>query len=142
MKIQPNQIKKIHIAIKEVGITDDQYREMLSGFITEKGKSAVSCKDLNKKQADILLESFKKLGFKPKQIIKNPFEKYDNRDFKFATADQLLKVYSLWQKRSKEKTEASLNKFGKRIVKKDHLSFWLKEDIKKLVRAIMNLKEQ
>jgi len=140
MKINQTQIIKIHIAIKDLKINDDNYRDMLSGFITDKGGPAVSCKDLNENQANILLNTFKTLGWNSKPRIKNPFDEFANRDFKFATPDQMLKVYTLWQKNSNEKTKTSLIKFAKRIIKSDDISFWLKSDMSKLIKAVENLK--
>jgi len=140
LNISKNQIIKIHIAKKELNLSDENYRNILSGFITEEGTEAGSCKDLNEQQAEILLDTFKKLGWKPKARIKNLFEKYRRNDSNCATPEQMLKVYDLWQKKSKEKTEASLINFAKNIIKKDHISFWLKKDMPKLINAVKNLK--
>lgn len=133
-------IKKIKTAQRALGIDDVQYRAILSGFISDAGTPAASCTQLNDKQAAILLSLFEKAGFKSKYSKMNPFAKYDGRDYKFATSRQMLKVFLIWRQNSKDKTEESLIHFAKKIIKRDHISFWLRSDIKKLIRAVEELK--
>lgn len=136
------QIRKIKTAQSKLKIKDADYREMLSGFITEKGKPAISCKELNQDQYQILIETFEKLGFKPKRKIENRFAKYDGRGGRFATSWQMEKVFYLWEKNSKEKTLSSLIKFAKRIIKVDDISFWQKRDMSKLIKAVEVIKSK
>lgn len=56
-------LAKIHIAKKELGLTDEQYRDIL--FLHFEG--ATSAKDLNDRQALALINKFRAKGWKPKQ---------------------------------------------------------------------------
>jgi hypothetical protein len=56
-----SQIRLIHVAISKLGISDDQYREILWQNYKKR-----TCKDLSYKQAQHLIyDHFAKLGFKP-----------------------------------------------------------------------------
>lgn len=55
------QIVKIHIAIKELGIDDDTYRDMLAANFY-----ATSSRELSPEQAGVLLALLRAKGWKPK----------------------------------------------------------------------------
>lgn len=51
----------IHVAKKQIGMTEDEYRALLSGV------GVKSSKDLNDKTFGDVMDRFKELGFKPKR---------------------------------------------------------------------------
>lgn len=140
--ITRTQITKIHIAKHDLNIEDRNYRDILSGFNNASGNPCSSCKELTERQANVLLELFRtKLGWQSKKknvILK--FEEFAGRDPKFASPAQLRKVDAVWMNHSREKTEASLNKFIFRILKVNLISFVLKKDVNRLLKAIESLK--
>ncbi|HOJ19570.1 MAG TPA: regulatory protein GemA [Ignavibacteriaceae bacterium] len=136
------QKAKIHIAIQQLNISDQQYRDILSGFNNSEGKSCNSCTELNFDQAETLLRLFVKLGWK-KKIREKPlkYESFANRDSRFATPEQMRRIDAIWNTSSKvrEKTEEAMNKFIKRIAGVDHISFLLATDVHKIIKAIQGL---
>jgi phage gp16-like protein len=66
----------IHIARKEMGLTDDQYDAILSGFKAERtGKPAESAKDLTILQLENMVKYMKHLGFKHRKRWRNRMDK-------------------------------------------------------------------
>lgn len=140
--ILPIQIKKIHIAIKDLSIKDKEYRDILSGFKNAKNEPCSSCKEFTEKQANVLLDLFKKkLGWQQKRKGKPlKYEGYAGRDSKFASPAQMRKIEAEWMKYSREKSEVSMNNFIFRIVKVNDIKWVLKKDVKGLLKAIESLK--
>ena len=66
-KIDATQVKIIHIAKAQLGLSDDLYRDILAGHY---GKD--SSKDLSFKEAHGLIEYFKTLGFRVKPVNAKP----------------------------------------------------------------------
>ena len=62
------QLSLIHVAKKQTGLCDDEYRALLSRF------GAVSAKDLRPKDLDAVLAHFKMLGFVSTSRFKKPIE--------------------------------------------------------------------
>ncbi len=144
--IAPWQITKIHIAANQLGLIDknsksDNYRQILSGFISKDGKQSSSCKDLNFDQANELLALFERLGFTAKKANENEYKKKfkNNRGNNFATPKQLGLIRGLWEERSRNKSPESLNKFIKNIVKIDDITWLKKGHVSKVIKAIENL---
>jgi hypothetical protein len=139
-EISRAQIIKIHIAKKELRISDLNHKEALSGFINSKGEPCSSSKELNFEQAEILLNAYKKLGWVEKRKVKRlKYEEYNNRSGKFASPKQMRMIEAMWMQHSREKTEASMNRFIKRITGVDHISFLLRADVSKTIKAIESL---
>lgn len=139
-KIAGNQIAKIHIAKQQLGLTDQQYRDVLSSYINVDGNPCTSSKELNYKQAEVLLGLFTKLGFKQKH--NGNTKKYDElagRDSSFATPAQLRKINSLWMINAREKTEDAMNRFISHKTTVNHIRFLLKKDVNKIITAISKL---
>lgn len=63
MKIAANQIKILHTAISQLGLSDDTYRDILHGHY-----GVDSCKSLTYTQASQLIDHFKTLGFRIKSV--------------------------------------------------------------------------
>ncbi len=141
--ILPVQIKKIHIALSQLSLPDENYRDILSNFINAKGEKCRSCKELNENQANILLGILKKLGWTEKKKGKQlKYEEFNNREAKYATPAQMRKIEALWMRRSREKTEKSLNNFINRIAEVNHITFLLRKDVQKVIKAIESLGRQ
>ena len=138
--IDKSQITKIHVAKSQLKLSDQDYRDILSGFTSQSGEPAASCKDLNHEQADVLLDRFVKMGFKHKRSGKPlKYEEYANRDYKFANPKQLRMLEAMWMDAAREKTEKAFHKFACRIAKVDHISFVLKAHVQKIKLGIENL---
>ena len=82
-------LAKIHIAKKELGLEDEVYREALNSMF-----KVQSSKDLNDRQAVILIGHFKDCGWQPKSKPK----KYDDQkgDAYSATPKQKRLIEVLW----------------------------------------------
>jgi hypothetical protein len=64
-KISPTQIKLIHIAKQQLGLSDEEYRELLRERYM--GCFEGSCKELTYQEAHDLIEHFKSMGFEIKK---------------------------------------------------------------------------
>lgn len=143
-KIQPRQIKLIHIAKKDLNLSELQYRDMLGGF------GAMSCKDLCKDEADDLLKLFQKLGFKIRvkgnymqnshAFGKKKFEELAGRSEDYPAPSQLRKIEVLWRINSRQKDDESLSNFMKRITGTKNITALKHNDAVKLIKAIKSLK--
>lgn len=139
-EISRTQITKIHIAKQQLKLTDQQYRDTLSGFINAFGQPCSSCKELNSDQADVLLNIFIKMGWKQKQNGKvKKYEEFAGRSGKFASPAQMRKIEALWMSNAREKTIEAMNHFIKRITGKDHISFLTQFDAHKVIKAVEQL---
>ncbi len=138
-EISKSQITKIHIAKSELGLTDQQYRDALSGFVNPNGEPCSSCKEFNFYQAESLLNIFKQIGFKEKRKYKeSKYSQYAGRDSRFASVAQLELIDHRWYSspRVREKTDSAMFNFIRSIAKVSHISFLLKTDVKKVIKAI------
>ena len=61
--IEPVQVRMIHVAVGQLGLSDQIYRDILHGHF-----KAESCKDLSYAQASDLIDHFKTLGFRIKTV--------------------------------------------------------------------------
>lgn len=142
--ILPVQIQKIHIAKQQLKLTDDEYRETLSAFNNAFGHPCKSSKQLTEDQANALLNIFRdKLGWKEKRNYKNgKYQNYAGRDKKYPSVGQLEKIDATWYNNPavKSKTDEALNNFIFRILKVNHISFVLKRDVNRLLKAIESIR--
>lgn len=140
--ISPLQIKKIHIAKSQLCLSEQQYRDTLSGFKNNNGESCSTCKELTYDQAEVLLNTFKKLGWKEKHGGRQlKYEEFSGRDAKFATPKQMRSIDALWHTSIsvREKTDEAMNNFIHRIAGVSHISFLLASDVHKVRKAIQKL---
>ena len=144
LNITQDQKAKIHIAKSATGLSDSNYRAILSGFNNKDGVPCTSCSEFTYNQAEVLLNIFKdKLGFKEKRKYKDSkYAQYAGRESKFASVAQLELIDYKWYSNLnvKEKTDEAMNHFIKRIAGTDHISFLLRKDVSKIIRAISSLK--
>lgn len=61
MNRRNQQLSKIHVAKKDLGMDDESYRVMLARVA-----GVTSAKDLNPRQVGLVLREFERLGWKPK----------------------------------------------------------------------------
>ena len=86
-------IIRIHVAKRELGLSDQEYREALEG---QTGKT--SCKDMTLSQLYTVEAYLKKLGFKP-SIKKRPFAK---RKSPVGQGRQVDKIRAIWIEMAKD----------------------------------------
>ena len=127
----------IHIAKSKLGMSDDNYRQILSGFVLANGNACSSSKELSYDQAEALIHIMKKLGF---QTYRLKYEEYENREGGFATPGQMRKIEGLWMYHARTKTCEAMNAFIARIVGKSHITFVKAQDVHKIIKAIEALK--
>lgn len=154
-KITPKQRALIHVAKSHLGMSDEDYRELLRQF------GVKSSNDLSRAQFKELLECFVELGFKAPEF--NPATGRMGREVKrlqwlgdsrkvtgqkatgsphtLLTDKQRQRIYDLWEQVStapEERREAALNSFCKKITQVDHVN-WL--TVRKAQRMIFVLEK-
>ncbi|MGO4735957.1 gp16 family protein [Bosea sp. 2KB_26] len=77
----PAMLAKIHIAKKDLGLAEAEYRALLQRV----GK-VTSARDLSDNAADAVIAEMKRLGWQPKASTRPPAERADVR-----------KIYALWK---------------------------------------------
>lgn len=116
------KLKKIHVAVRQLCMSDEAYRDMLQNVIGRR-----SLKDAPPSLLDVVLIHLKKLGFKPVR-----------RTSKTKTSGL---IRALWKESSREKTDESLLAFIRTCLKlpenvtKDP-DFLTKEDADKILGAM------
>ena len=87
--IEPVQIRMIHVAVGQLGLSDDIYRDILHGHF-----KVASSKDLTYAQASALIDHFKKLGFKivgrDRRSRRNPARRNPARNVTFLPSSMQL----------------------------------------------------
>ena len=131
-------LAKIHIAKKELNLSDEEYRQILYDCF-----GVDSSKYLTEEQANMLIAIFVDMGFKPKKKEQKPQpQKYDQLGERqgFATPAQLRKIEAMWKTVSREKTKESLDKFLFRrfkVMKLENLPF---DKVPAVLKALENMK--
>lgn len=142
------QKQLIHIACGELNISREDRRNHLSEKYKhfKTGKPVTTSSDLTYAQAEDYLAELTKAGFRSKPAKKKSqyikINVPDNRPGNYASANQLGMIAGMWVEKSREKTKASLQNFIKNVVdiKVDMLESLQKSDVKKVVKALANLK--
>jgi len=136
------QTALIHTAKTRLGIKEEDYRAMLSGFGVE------SSKDLNTSQVQELMQFFESLGFKHEPAKEGGHPVLSNGKNKarfnpaicdyYATPKQIGLIRHLWYNHPhvRVKTPASLNSFLRRIVKVDRLEWLPRRQVSCVIRGI------
>ena len=130
-------LAKIHIAKKELGLSDEAYRDILRARF---GKSKDSAAKLTPGQAFSLLAHFKKCGWKPKGQGPLP-------GFSIPADGQSKKIQALWITLSqagkiRDGSDKALMSFCKRMTAtqdhpgRDHLRFCDSQDKWKIIEAL------
>jgi len=135
MTVSRSKLALIHLAAKDRGLTDDQYRSALAqiGGVT-------SSKDLDREGFDAMMGYLEYLGFKP-IAAKGP--NFGTREG-MATFAQLELIRSLWSEitRRAYTGEAELDKWLKSKFKIDALRFVRKDTAGKIITALMAWKRR
>jgi len=130
-------LAKIHIAKKELALTDEVYRDILRSRF---GKAKDSAAKLTPVQAFSLLAHFRKLGWKPKGTAKLP-------GMEIPTDGQSKKIQALWitlhkAGKVRDGSDKALMAFCKRMTAtkgnpgKDNLRFCDSQDMWKIIETL------
>jgi hypothetical protein len=134
--ITKQQIKLIKLAQSQLGIDTETKIEHYAQF------NATSCKQLEYKEAQELIEFYVKKGFKIKsnEKGKSKYEELKKRSDEFATPKQLRMLEALWRTKADKPTDENLQKFIKNQVGISSITFLLKSHVRKLVTIIKKFK--
>jgi phage gp16-like protein len=127
-------IAKIHIAKTQLGMIDEEYRDLLKSLTD--GKE--SCRDCDELQLDSIMQAMIRLGFKTKVKPQNSPQTRDKTDH-----DQIDKIRALWIDMGRRgivrtPTEPALRRYCKRITKVDRVE-WMSIDQCSAVIAGLNV---
>lgn len=126
------ELAKIHIAKKDLGLTDDDYQAMLQEIT---GKTSAG--DLTAKQRRAVLDHLASLGFKNKRTSgrpKNADRKPGQKASQVSRAKQLQKIEALLT--IGEKPWSYADALAQRICKADRVA-WVKDgDLYKIITAL------
>jgi phage gp16-like protein len=133
------ELAKIHIGKKELGLSDDIYRDIVreaSGGTTE------SSGDLNWQGRQKVLERFTELGWKCK-----PAKKAGVRPRCLADDPQSVMLRALWIQlhqagKVKDPAESALCSFVKRMTRKDALQWLSDRDVTVVKKALVDWLER
>lgn len=139
--LSKKQIAIIHTAKSKLKLSDESYRDLLSGF------GVSSSTELSYPQFIALMDAFKKLGFtnaKREYRTINRNESRDTGTVKIATGPQQRYITALWMQSAavKEKNHDALRRFVKRIAGVDRLDWLHASKVQKVVKAIQSLKPE
>lgn len=146
------QLAMIHVAKKDLNLSDDHYRTML--FVNFRVESS---KDLNDSEVNRLMTMFRDLGWKGKSPrlplqggVKSPGpgagmgKKYDNLGVRpgMATPKQLRLIEVTWANNSnvREKSPEALRRFLEHRFKISDLRFVEDRDVGKILMSVKSIK--
>lgn len=134
-KINKSKISLIHLAKNKLGLSEENYRSILSGLGVSSSKELTSGGFMH------LMDTFKKLGFKSRSFKERKHYKheYDKNQIWGCTPAEREYIESLWYEKARVKTNDALENFIFRIVKKSS-AFINKTDVEKIINALKHLK--
>jgi len=121
-------IQLIHIGKGKMGMNEEAYRAFLSGSC---GRD--STKKMTLRQLEQALKAMRKNGFEQNPNRVKPLEKG------LATLDQLEYIKGMWAVCARNKSEAALSAFVKRIARVDALRFLDVELAQKVILALREM---
>jgi phage gp16-like protein len=127
MKHRAKEIQHIHVGKKELGISDDDYRAMLHGATAKS-----SCADMAVPELDAVLSAMRRLGFRNPARV-SPQEKG------LASWRQLEYIKGMWAKCARNKNDAALLAFVKRITGADALRKLDMESARAVIHALRGM---
>ena len=128
MTIGTGQIKIIQVAKRQLALADEDYRALL-----ERVAGVSSCRDLDNTGFDLVMESFRRLGFDSTSPRK-PFG-WDRGDM--ATGAQCSMIRREWAEfTDRDGTDATLGKWFERTFKISSLRFLKGDDARKAITAL------
>ena len=125
-----SDLAKIHIAKKELGLTDEVYRDIMRSRF---GKESAA--KLTVGQASQLINHFRSLGWKPKYQQKLPGV------YSKPTDGQEGKIIALWLELAKagvvrNKSDRALQAFVRRMTKKHHMRWCTTGEKNTIIEAL------
>lgn len=134
-------LAKIHIARKELQLSDDNYYAILAGF------GVASSKDLTPQQVNELMSIFRRLGWKQKQAPptgwgKQKYEYLRPRPADMADPRQLRMIEAVWRDVATSAGDASLEQFIERQTGIRKLPWLKKEHARAVLTALKNMKSK
>jgi phage gp16-like protein len=111
-------IKLIHVGKAELGMDDDVYRAFLVGIC---GKDSAA--KMNVWQLEQAVEIMRKNGFAPLPARAQHTRRVRQEERGRATLEQLEYIKGMWQKCARNKSDAALRAFVKRVGGVDGLRF-------------------
>ncbi len=129
-------IRLIHVARRELGMEDEDYRKMLSGMPALGGRT--SSADLNIKGLDLVLDQLKARGFvvRPKGVKPTHTRRMADDD-----KARLARHYWLCLRDAgvlRDPSEKALNSYVKRITKVDDLAWLDDKQMNKVIESLKN----
>jgi hypothetical protein len=126
----------IHVAKKDVGITDEDYRALLSGAagVTSAAELEYEC------QFNAVMKAFENLGFK--NLKKRGASRPQWTDTWGGTPDQRAKIEVMWRTCARNPTDKALCAFIKRIAHVDHPRFLNAALARKVIIALEVMMKQ
>lgn len=133
MALTRKQTALIHVARRECGLSDTDYRLLLRG-----AAGVESSKDLSGEDFEWVMDRFKALGFKHR-----PAAPVYGERFGYASPAQVSKIRALWaQYTDGTGDDASLGRWLGRVAKVSHLRFVTSEAAPKVITALLNMVER
>lgn len=132
-----NWTKIIHVAKRQTGLSDEQYRALLSG-----AAGVESAKDIKSwAQYRAVMAAFRKLGFKSPS---KDFQKSSKEDRQPAwlTKRQEYYIRGLWRLASRSQSEESLRSLTKRITGTEDITWCSKKSAAKLILALRDIAQK
>ena len=142
MSIYKRQIKMIHILKEKLKMSDENYRDSLYGYF-----EVESSKELTSAQAAFYIKKLEEDAIKA-GVWKKKVWDYTHLDGRkgMASSAQLRKIQGMWAEVSDCKTkrdrEKALRKFIFRIAKVSDLRFLKVGMVRKIVKALSEMKKQ
>jgi phage gp16-like protein len=130
-------LAKIHIAKSQLGINDDEYRDLLESLTNLR-----SCADMSISQMEAVIQSMIRLGFKPKSV-----RDHSPPTSHKANPTQVDKIRAMWIDLGRRgivrtPTESALRKFIKRIAKVDSIEWLSPDESSTVITALSKMSEK
>ena len=120
-------IQLIHVAKKEIGLSDEDYRAIL-----ESSAKKSSCSNMNVFELDEVLKTMNKLGFKKLETKESEVGWNTSRV-------QMDYIKGMWELVARDKSERALYRFIKRITGADHPRFMGAVEAQKVIIALRKM---
>ena len=122
-------IQLIHVAKKDVGLSDEDYRAVL-----ESTAKKSSCSEMTLFELDQVLKAMRKLGFRVKKLETKESELGWN-----TSKEQMDYIKGMWELVARNKTDRALYQFIKRITGASHPRFMNAEGAQKVILALRKM---
>lgn len=121
-------IRLIHVAKKNIWLSDEDYRVVLEGAV---GKN--SCSEMNIAELEKVCKTLKRLAFRPNRLTVSDIEVGS------ANWEQINYIKGLWCKVARVKTDRALNSFIYRITGVRHPRFLTVGSAQKVIVALKKM---